>query len=155
MMKVQSGWSWSRLAGQSSVKGPSTAAATASAFLSPVASRTMARASRMVPMPADKAQRGTSAGSEKNRPSLLASIVSWERLTRRVRESTGLPGSLKAMWPLPPMPRSHRSTPPADRILSSKDRHSRSGNRARPLRTWVFHGRTSTCRKRRSSMKRR
>jgi hypothetical protein len=43
----------------------------------------------------------------------LSSVIS------RVRLSAVLPGSLKPMWPVRPMPRIWRSMPPASRIRSS------------------------------------
>ncbi len=42
-----------------------------------------------------------------------AARVSAARATTRVIESNDDPGSLNAMWPLPPMPSTQRSRPPA------------------------------------------
>jgi hypothetical protein len=80
------------------------AAATAVAFSGPVASRMMLRASRIVAIPIVIARSGTDAGSGKLRASAMR--VASSSLISRVRDAKSEPGSLKAMWPLAPMPAS-------------------------------------------------
>ena len=114
-------------AGQSGVTGPVSAAATASALAAPVASSTRCRASRMVPSPWVTACVGTGVDVRRTR-ALSRRVVSLSATTR-LRESSGRRrGSLKARWPLRPIPSSWRSTPPSSRdppleLLTTPLRH--------------------------------
>jgi hypothetical protein len=80
-------------AGQASVTGPSTAAATAAALWDPEASSTIFDASEIVPRPCVRQCVGTSSGRGKNR-ALSALVVALSRESR-VRDANAEPGSLK------------------------------------------------------------
>jgi hypothetical protein len=67
-MNVQSGWTCKRLPGHAGENSPCKAALIAAALCFPVASSTIFLAWRMVATPAVRAQRGTSLGSVKKRP---------------------------------------------------------------------------------------
>jgi len=99
------------------VTGPSMALAIAAALDAPLARSRIRRACRMVPIPMVMAHCGISSPAAKNLR--LSSIVSFVRTFRRVREPRLEVGSLKPTWPLRPMPRICRSTPPASRMLCS------------------------------------
>lgn len=87
------------------------------ALCSPNASSTTRLALRIVPTPIVIAFLGTFHSPKK---SLDASIrVTRSSVIRRVRESRGEPGSLKPMWPVRPMPRSWKSSPPHALIFRS------------------------------------
>src|SRR5204863_528348 len=78
--------------------GPSMDFATAAALASPVASKRIFRASKIVPMPMVMAQRGLSSPGAKNLA--LSSVVSRLKTFKRVREPMLEVGSLKPTWPL-------------------------------------------------------
>ena len=60
---------------------------------------------------------GTSSGLSKKRA--LSTRVGSVSVFTRVSEASDEPGSLKPMWPVRPMPRICRSTPPAAVIAAS------------------------------------
>jgi hypothetical protein len=93
MITVASGCSCRIEAGQASVTGPSTAAATAAALWAPEASSTIFDASEIVPRPCVRQCVGTSSGRGKNR-ALSALVVALSRESR-VRDANAEPGSLK------------------------------------------------------------
>ena len=128
-----SGCTCSSDAGTRVVIGPFTVWRMHSAFFSPVATSTIRRALRIVPIPIDSASAGTREGSSPKSAALSRRVDSIS-LTRCVRASSSSPGSLKPMWPLLPMPSSCRSIPPAPAIAASYRSHSASRSDAAPLR---------------------
>src|SRR5699024_4814413 len=104
-------WVCMELAGTFSVTGPVRVAATASAFASPSTVHTRERADRMAGTVRVRAWVGTSS-TLGNSPS---STCCWRevcaRAILRTREESSKsvsPGSLKAIWPLTPIPRHTR-----------------------------------------------
>ena len=77
------------------------------------------RASMMVPMPMVTAWVGTSSILSWKKRRALSRMVCWVSTWLWVRQAREHPGSLKAMWPSEPMPRSWMSTPPAALMASS------------------------------------
>ena len=75
------------------------------------------RASRILATPIVMAWLGTFSSPKK--PAAASRRVMLSRVTMRVREVLGDPGSLKPMCPVRPMPSTWISTPPASRILRS------------------------------------
>ena len=103
-----------RLAGIISVSTPSTTFCTTSALFSPHAMSTIFLALRIVPTPMVIAIVGTSFSCEKD---LDCTLREWKlNCTRRVRDFSYEPGSLKPSWPCSPIPMTMKSTFPA--ILS-------------------------------------
>ena len=90
----------------------------------------------MVPMPMVMACFGTSSIDWKKRA--LASMVFWVRSTTWVFSGNSSQGSLKAMWPLLPMPSSWMSTPPMLATTCSYRSHSACRSAAVPSGTLVF-----------------
>ena len=86
----------------------------ARAFDCPVATSTIERAARMVPIPIDSASRGTLDDRPPNGAALARRVASVSR-ARCVRRKRAPAGSLNPMCPLAPMPRTSRSIPPAAR----------------------------------------
>jgi hypothetical protein len=140
MITVASGCSCRIDAGQASVTGPSTAAATAAALWGPEATSTIFVASKMVPRPWVRQCVGTSCGRGKNR-ALSALVVALSRESR-VREANAEPGSLKPRCAFRPIPRSWIPTPPRRRIASSKAAQAVVVSAAFPSGTSTFSGRT-------------
>src|SRR5205807_2872368 len=101
--------SQSALAGISSLTAPLRSLSIA-ARLFPPARSTIRRDSRIVPMPMVMA---CVAGVR------FTARVSALSATTRVRDVNGVPGSLKAMCPLPPRPRKVRPSPPAAAMARS------------------------------------
>ena len=93
------------------VIGPSSAFATTSAFPFPLAINIISFDSRIVPTPIERANFGTSSIFSKNLE--LSEIVCSSSTTILVLDPRDEPGSLKAMCPSPPIPRTCKSIPPA------------------------------------------
>ena len=114
---VRSGCAHNAEAGTAGSGSPSSIAASAAAFASPTASNNNERAASTVAMPWVIARCGTLSGAAKNR-ALSARVVA-ASATTRVRLSNGVPGSLKPMCPLRPIPSTCTSTPPRRAISAS------------------------------------
>ena len=103
-MSMQSGCSRNTDAGTLSVTSPFTILRTASALFAPLARISIFFAYMICRMPIVKAWRGTSEISL-NRRALSFTVLS-ARVTTCVPLPNGVPGSLNAIWPLLPSPRS-------------------------------------------------
>ena len=77
----------------------------------------ISRASRIVATPIVTASRGTLSSPKKSAAASFRVTVS--SVTSRVRVAGPEPGSLKPMWPVRPMPRSCKSSPPTSAIICS------------------------------------
>ena len=116
IMSVQSGWSCKTEAGTSSVTGPFAILQTASALLAPLARMRMRFACMIWRMPIVNAFLGTSSGLAKRRA--LSLIVLSASETTCVPLPKGVSGSLKAICPLLPSPKSWISRGIASRSAS-------------------------------------
>ncbi len=94
------------------------------ALCSPVATRAISRASRMVATPMVTASIGTLSSPKKSAAASRRVTVS--SAISRVRLCTPEPGSLKPMCPVLPIPRIWKSMPPASTMACSYPRQNSS-----------------------------